>query len=123
MGTDRLGFFGVLHTWGRTLEYHPHVHYVVPGGGLSADGTRWLPSRADFLVPAKALSIVFRAKFRDILRREGLLNLVDPTVWSRDWVVHSQAAGDGRSRCGISPRMSSASPSATIGSSRATMAR
>jgi hypothetical protein len=96
VGTDRLGFFGVLHTWGRTLEYHPHVHYVVPGGGLSADGSRWLPSRADFLVPAKALSIVFRAKFRDILRRENLLNLVDPAVWSRDWVVHSQAAGDGR---------------------------
>jgi len=68
---------------------------VVPGGGLSADGTGWLPSRADFLVPAKALAIVFRGKFRDILRREGLLNHVDPTVWSRDWVVHSQAAGDG----------------------------
>jgi Putative transposase/Transposase zinc-binding domain len=96
VGTDRLGFFGVLYTWGRTLEYHPHVHYVVPGGGLSADGGRWQPSRVDFLVPAKALSIVFRAKFRDILRREGLLNLVDPTVWSRDWVVHSQAAGDGQ---------------------------
>jgi hypothetical protein len=96
LGTDRLGFFGVLHTWGRTLEYHPHVHYVVPGGGLSADGNNWLPSRADFFVPAKALSIVFRAKFRDVLRREGLLHLVDPAVWSRDWVVHSQAAGDGR---------------------------
>ena len=96
VGTDRLGFFGVLHTWGRTLEYHPHVHYVVPGGGLSADGDRWLPSRADFLVPAKALSVVFRAKFRDILRREGLLEMVDPAVWSRNWVVHSQAAGDGR---------------------------
>ena len=37
VGTDRLGFFGVLHTWGRTLDYHPHVHYVVPGGGLTAD--------------------------------------------------------------------------------------
>ena len=96
VGTDRLGFFGVLHTWGRTLEYHPHVHYVVPGGGLSADGSHWLPSRADFLVPAKALSVVFRAKFRDILRREGLLETVDPAVWSRNWVVHSQAAGDGR---------------------------
>jgi hypothetical protein len=71
VGTDRLGFFGVLHTWGRTLEYHPHVHYVVPGGGLGADGTRWLPSRAEFLVPVKALSILFRAKFRDILGRVG----------------------------------------------------
>jgi len=96
IGTDRLGFFGVLHTWGQTLEYYPHVHYVVRGGGLSADRSRWLPSRADSLVPAKALSIVFRAKFRDILGREGLLNLLAPAVWSRDWVVHSQAAGDGR---------------------------
>src|SRR5215468_5898198 len=96
VGTDRLGFFGVLHTWGRTLDYHPHVHYVVPGGGLSADGSSWLPSRADFLVPVQALSVVFRAKFRDLLQREGLLNLADPAVWRRDWVVHSQAAGDGR---------------------------
>src|SRR5262245_47466982 len=96
VGTDRLGFFDVLHTWGRTLDYHPHVHYVVPGGGLSADGSCWLPSRADFLVPVQALSIVFRAKFRDLLQREGLLNLADPAVWRRDWVVHSQAAGDGR---------------------------
>lgn len=96
VGTDRLGFLGVLHTWGRTLEYHPHVHYVVPGGGIDADGSRWLPARADFLVPVKALSIIFRSKFRDILTREGLLHLVDPATWRRDWVVHSQAAGDGR---------------------------
>jgi hypothetical protein len=96
LGTDRLGFFGVLHTWGRTLEYHPHVHYVVPGGGLSANGSCWLPSRADFLVPVRALSIIFRAKFRDILKREGLLSLADPAAWRRGWVVHSQAAGDGR---------------------------
>jgi hypothetical protein len=96
IGTDRLGFFGVLHTWGRTLEYHPHVHYVVPGGGLSADGDRWLASRADFLVPVKALSVVFRAKFRDLLEGEGLLEQVDPSAWRRDWVVHCQPAGDGR---------------------------
>src|SRR5262245_18020523 len=96
VGTDRLGFFGVLHTWGRTLDYHPHVHDVVLGGGLSADGSCGLPSRADFLVPVEALSIVFRAKFRDLLQREGLLSLADPAVWHRDWVVHSQAADDGR---------------------------
>jgi hypothetical protein len=96
VGTDRIGFFGVLHTWGRTLEYHPHVHYVVPGGGVSPDGARWLPSRADFFVPVKALSILFRARFRELLGRAGLLDQVDPAVWQRDWVVHSQAAGDGR---------------------------
>ena len=95
IGTDRPGSFGVLHTWGRTLEYHPHVHYVVPGGGLSAEGDRWLPSRADFLVPVKALSILYRAKFRDLLRG-GLLEKVDPSVWHQDWVVHCQPAGDGR---------------------------
>jgi hypothetical protein len=96
VGTDRLGFFGVLHTWGRALDDHPHVHYVVPGGGLSADGSCGLPSRADFLVPVQALAIVFRAKFRDLLKREGLLDLADPAVWHHDWVVHAQAAGDGR---------------------------
>jgi hypothetical protein len=96
LGTDRLGFFGVLHTWGRTLEYHPHVHYVVPGGGLSGDGTRWLASRPGFLVPVKPLSIVFRAKFRDALRAAGLLDGVDPAVWRQDWVVHCQPSGDGQ---------------------------
>ncbi|HEX3446903.1 MAG TPA: transposase [Isosphaeraceae bacterium] len=96
VGTARCGFFGVLHTWGRTLEYHPHVHYVVPGGGLSDDGTEWLPSRADFFVPVRALSILFRAKFRDALDRAGLLIEVDGAVWRQDWVVHSQAVGDGR---------------------------
>jgi hypothetical protein len=96
VGTKQLGFFGVLHTWGRTLEYHPHVHYVVPGGGVSQDGSRWLPSRADFLVPVKALSIIYRAKFRDAMQRAGLLNQIDPAVWRKPWVVDSQAVGDGR---------------------------
>jgi hypothetical protein len=96
LGSPRVGFFGVLHTWGRTLQYHPHVHYVVPGGAVSQDDARWLPSRADFFVPVKALSLIFRARFRDILGRAGLLDQVDPAVWRQDWVVHSQAVGDGR---------------------------
>ena len=96
VGTKSPGFSGVLHTWGRTLTYHPHVHYVAPGGGLSDDGTQWLPSRADFFVAVKALSKIFRAKFRDCLKRAGLLSQIDPSVWQQDWVVHSQAVGDGR---------------------------
>ena len=64
----RMGMVGVLHTWGRNLAYHPHIHYVVPAGGLAADGT-WLPSRKNFLMPVKALSKIFRAKFRDALRK------------------------------------------------------
>ena len=96
VGATQAGFFGVLHTWGRTLEYHPHVHYVVPGGGISADGRTWLPSRAHFFVAVRPLSILFRAKFRDALARDGLLAEVDSAVWRQDWVVHSQAVGDGR---------------------------
>jgi hypothetical protein len=96
VGTARCGFFGVLHTWGRTLDYHSHVHYVVPGGGISADGRTWLPSRRHFFVPVRALSILFRAKFRDALAPAGLLTDVDPAVWRQDWVVHSQAVGNGR---------------------------
>jgi hypothetical protein len=96
VGTETPGFFGVLHTWGRTLEYHPHVHYVVPGGGLARDGEKWLPSRADFFVPVKALSILFRAKFRDALARAGLAAQVPAEVWKQPWVVNSQAVGDGR---------------------------
>ena len=62
----------MLHTWGRDLCYHPHVHFLVPGGALSDDGQRWLPSRADFLVPVKAASQVFRARFLDALPEGGL---------------------------------------------------
>ena len=95
-GGGQPGFFGVLHTWDRTLDYHPHVNYVVPGGAVGADGNSWIPSGPAFFLPVKALSILFRAKFRDELRKAGLLEQVDPAVWKRAWVVHSKAVGDGR---------------------------
>lgn len=98
VGTQTPGFFGVLHTWGRQLDYHPHIHYVVPGGGLSEDGESWLPSRPAYFVNVKALSAIYRAKLRDALQQAGLLSQTDPKVWQwhRKWVVHSQAVGDGR---------------------------
>ncbi len=96
VGTPQAGFFGVLHTWGRTLEYHPHIHYVVPGGGPSADGSVWISSRADFFVPDRALSKLCRARFQDAMRAAGLLEQIDPVVWSKNWVVHTEAVGDGR---------------------------
>jgi hypothetical protein len=58
-----IGFLAVLHTWGQNLQHHPHLHCVVPGGGLSSDHTRWIPSRSHFLLPKKVLSRVFRGKF------------------------------------------------------------
>ncbi|HEV8368832.1 MAG TPA: transposase [Pyrinomonadaceae bacterium] len=90
----RLGMVGVLHTWTRQLLYHPHVHYLVTGGGLTADG-RWRAARKDFLVPVKALSRIFRAKFRDQLKKTGLFALVEARVWQKDWVVHTEAVGSG----------------------------
>jgi len=90
-----VGMVGVLHTWGRDLSYHPHVHYLVPAGGLSFDGERWIPAQRNFLVPVKALSMIFRAKFRDALRQAGLLNEVTPEVWQQAWVTHCQSVGKG----------------------------
>ena len=55
-----IGFFAVLHTWGQTLTLHPHLHCVVPGGGLSPDGTRWIACRPGFFLPVRVLSRLFR---------------------------------------------------------------
>ena len=96
VGSSDCGFFGVLHTWGRDLNYHPHVHYVVPGGAVSEDGRRWLCSAANFFIPVKAASIIYREKFREEMRKAGLLTQIDPKVWSEAWVVHSKAVGDGK---------------------------
>ncbi|MGH9957596.1 MAG: IS91 family transposase, partial [Pyrinomonadaceae bacterium] len=77
------------------LRYHPHVHYIVAGGGLTADG-RWVASRKDFLVPVKALSSIFRAKFRDQLKKTARFAAVDQQAWKKKWVVHSQPVGSGQ---------------------------
>jgi hypothetical protein len=90
----RLGMVGVLHTWTRQLLFHPHVHYLVTGGGLTPDG-RWRSARKDFLVPVKALSPIFRAKFRDLLKTSALFALVPAAVWHKPWVVHSEPVGSG----------------------------
>src|ERR1019366_1665418 len=64
-----IGFFTVLHTWNQKLGLHPHVHCVVPAGGLSLDHTRWVKSRYRFFLPIKVLSRVFRGKFVAGLRQ------------------------------------------------------
>src|SRR5438093_9719158 len=97
IGTDLPGVTGILHTWGRQLQYHPHIHYLVPGGGLSEDRTTWCPSRANFFVPVKALSPIYRALFKDDMRQAGLLDLIDPQVWTIPWNVHSRANHNGPS--------------------------
>jgi hypothetical protein len=85
---------GVLQTWTRDLIFHPHVHYLVPGGGLSPTG-EWVRARNHFLVHVKPLSILFRAKFRDELRKTPLFDQLPASIWRQDWVVHSQPVGNG----------------------------
>ena len=96
VGCKVSGFFAVLHTWGRQLQYHPHVHFVIPGGGLSDDRKQWVAARGHFLVHVRALSKLFRGKMRAALERAALLKLVPPEVWKKPWVVHCKSVGDGR---------------------------
>src|SRR5207244_7757555 len=73
-----IGFFSVLHTWNQKLELHPHLHCVVPAGGLSLDHTHWVRSRKNYFLPKQVLREVFRGKFVDALEqafRDGLLHL------------------------------------------------
>jgi uncharacterized protein (DUF983 family) len=98
----QIGLVGILHTWGRNLAYHPHIHYLLPAGGLAADaqtlrvsGQAWLPTRLDFLLPVKALSKIFRGKFRQALTKTTLFARIPPKVWQQDWVVHCKPVGNG----------------------------
>ncbi len=93
----RIGCLAVLHTWTRAMLYHPHVHLLVTAGGLSADGTQWIPTKnPKYLVPEGALAVIFRAKLCAAVNKAKLLHLAPPQVWKKKWVVHCQPAGSGR---------------------------
>lgn len=64
-----IGFIAMLHTWGQTMDPHPHVHCIVPGGGVSPDGRRWINTRKDFFIPFRVLAAVFRGKFMDAFKQ------------------------------------------------------
>jgi len=93
----QLGLLGVLHTWSRTLIFHPHIHYLIPGGGLSPDGCRWVPARPQFLLHHQALADHARTLFRLRLQHDHpqLCASVPATVWKTPWNVGAQAAGSG----------------------------
>jgi hypothetical protein len=69
----QIGVTLVLHTWGSALTHHPHVHGIVPGGGLSLDGERWVACKPGFLLPVRVLSRLFRRRFLDLARVRELL--------------------------------------------------
>lgn len=96
VGCNTAGFFGVLHTWGRQLQYHPHIHFVIPGGGLSEDRTKWISVKGNFLVHVRALSKMFRGKMEKAFKKAGLYKSTPEKVWTKDWNVHCEFVGDGR---------------------------
>jgi Putative transposase/Transposase zinc-binding domain len=95
----KIGFIGILHTWGQNLCLHPHVHCVVPGGGISSDG-KWISCRPGFFLPVRVLSKVFRGKFIDLLKQnrgkligaenaDAFDQMLDASV-QHDWVVYAK---------------------------------
>ena len=103
-----IGFFAVLHSWGQNLSFHPHLHCVVPGGGISLDGTRWISCRPRFFLPVRVLSRLFRRLFLQYLQEafeagklrffSSLATLQDPQAFNRHldpvrnlkWVVYAK---------------------------------
>jgi hypothetical protein len=112
LGAD-IGFFAILHTWGQNLLFHPHIHCVIPGGGLSADHSHWIHPRYPFFLPIKVLSKVFRGKFVGALKRMhrksrltfagSIERMLEPkcfaaflrTLFRQDWVVYAKPAFGG----------------------------
>jgi Zn ribbon nucleic-acid-binding protein len=90
-----IGLLCVLHTWTRALVYHPHVHCLVPAGGLSADRTEWRPARQTYLVPVHALSKLFRGVFLDLVRQERPDLTLPEAVWTKGWVVYCKPTVQG----------------------------
>jgi hypothetical protein len=104
----KIGFLSVLHTWGQNLQHHPHVHMLVPGGGLSPDETRWIHCRKNFFLPVHILSCLFRAKFLDGLKRaydakqlslygslrtyrqKSVFQKLMNTMYRKKWVVYAK---------------------------------
>jgi hypothetical protein len=93
----QLALLGVLHTWSRTLIFHPHIHYLVPGGGLSADGRTWSHTGQEFFVHFAPLKRRFRTVFAELLRKQApeLWTQIPSSVWQQDWNINLQAVGSG----------------------------
>ncbi len=90
VGGDIPGFFGVLHTWGRQLQYHPHIHYIIPGGAYSTNDSQWHPSGLAYFAPVKAMSKIFREKLKACFKANGLYSRIDPKVWELGFNVNCQ---------------------------------
>jgi len=95
LGTTLPGLTVILPPWGRQLQDHPHLHDSVPGGGLAPDRAAWLPARANFLVPVKALAPISRAIFTQEIPHAALVTHINPLVWHTNGHGHRQATPHG----------------------------
>jgi hypothetical protein len=93
LGAQRSGFTLVLHTWNQQLLFHPHIHAIVPGAGLTAKGDFVRVKKPDFLMPQQVLSKAFRSHFGQQLKQRQWS--CDPSVWRKNWGVHIQPFGNG----------------------------
>ena len=91
----KVSILSVLHTWSRTLGYHPHVHCLVPGGGLSFDNQNWILARTTFLMPVKKLSKTFRERLEKAFKKEIPQIKFPKSAWNKKWVVHCKPAVQG----------------------------
>ena len=93
------GMTGILHTWTRQMHYHPHIHFIVPGGAFDTVRNEWKSCQHAFLVPVKALSKIYRGKLRDHLKSNDLklFNSIPKTAWKKEFVTHSKPVGKGES--------------------------
>ena len=92
---DTPGFFGVLHTWGRQMQYHPHIHYLVPGGAFCSSDHSWHSSHEAFYLPVRIMSAKIKSRFFKLMKRADLLHLVPSDAWKKNWNVNSQSVGSG----------------------------
>jgi Putative transposase/Transposase zinc-binding domain len=90
-----VGVLAVLHTWTQQLVYHPHVHCLVTGGGVSADGRNWHPARKDFLVPTGVLARRLRDKLKALLASKRPDLIAPQATWTTPWVIHITRWGHG----------------------------
>ena len=90
-----IGLIGVLQTWTRHLFYHPHIHYLVPGAGISPDGKKWFSAKENFLIHYKPLSRLFKGKFKAALKKTDLYDEIPKNVWQKEWGVHLKSVGNG----------------------------
>ena len=92
-----LGLVGFLHTWGRQLQHHPHLHFIVPGGGLRPDGKKWRRCRPGWFLPGDALAAAMRRGMDEALRAAApeLHARVPDACWREGWWVHIRPAGSG----------------------------